>query len=544
MNSRDSRLAVLKAIKQEMKRAQGEIGLANFEKPYFLSYLVREFEIYNTWGNYGTVYYSGPAEKYRNIYAEVRVGSHEFDNTISGGLTLNLREEDSYRYVNGPLDNDPLAIREAIWRLTDMKYKEALSQLFNKKSRMLKEVVSRKSTADFSHEQPHKHVDRPLTLPYKPGEWEGLIRRCTTVFKKYPHLVYSWLQIKAVKEVRYYVNTEGSEIISEDLFYQITAEADSLAPDGMPLDNDWQAYFRRTEEFPGEDEMRAALENMAEDLSRLREAPILAPYSGPALLDPEASGVFFHEAIGHRMEGERFTSDEEGHTFAGKLGQRILPEFISIFDDPSMEEFEGRSVWGSYRFDDEGVPAQKVRLVKDGVLENYLLSRTPAEKFLHSNGHGRHQYYEDPMARMANLIVRGKNGVSQKKLKTALMEEARRQKKPFGLRIHTVSSGETNTARYEFQAFSGTPRMVYKVDARTGEETLVRGVEFIGTPLMSVNKVILSGKDYQAHHAYCGAESGWVPVTTISPSILISEIELQRIKDKHRKPPILAPPGH
>ena len=275
---------------------------------------------------------------------------------------------------------------------------------------------------------------------------------------------------------------------------------------------------------------------------QLRKAKLLAPYSGPAILCPESAGVFFHEVIGHRMEGERLISPEEGQTFKGKLGTQIFPKFISIIDDPTLSSWNGQSLMGTYLYDDEGVKARRVSLVKSGVLKNFLLSRTPIEQFTRSNGHGRNESFEDPIARMSNLIIHSSRGYSFAKLKEKLLTEVNRQKKPYGLIIQEVGSGETQTTKYGFQAFRGTPTMVYKVDSDSGRETLVRGIEFVGTPLASMNKILATGNDYTVCNKYCNAESGWIPVSTIAPSLLISEIELQKVQESRTKPPILPPP--
>jgi TldD protein len=257
---------------------------------------------------------------------------------------------------------------------------------------------------------------------------------------------------------------------------------------------------------------------------------------------PEAAGVFFHEALGHRLEGERQNDNKEGATFKGQIGKPILPGFLTVLDDPSLQRIGNTSLNGYYRFDDEGVVSRPVALVDHGVLRNYLKSRTPVKGAAQSNGHGRAEGTLDPIGRMANTIVRSDRRVPYAKLKQMLLDEIRRQKKAFGLIIADISGGQTNTTTYDFQAFKGMPRIVYRVDGKTGKEELVRGVEFVGTPIGSLNRIVAASDNTGVFNGFCGAESGFVPVSTVAPAVLISEIELQRSRRAMERPPILPPP--
>ena len=540
----DTRLLILDAMKKEQQRAISRMSIENFEKPYFISYVIKDYDTYNAWGSYGAIHYGGVREKTRNIYTEVRVGSYDFDNTIDGGISYNLRDAESFNYLSAPIEDDIYALRMCLWRLTDLKYKESLSQLLSKKSRMLREILKKKKSPDFTKEKKILHIDPSEPFHIDEAFWLNLIKEVSGEFIQYRKFINSWVQFKGMKEIKFIVNTEGSEIITESEYYRLTLYAATLAEDGMPLDITRNFYYRTPEEFPDIKTISRARDAMASDLMHLREAEILEPYNGPAILEPTATGAFFHEAIGHRLEGERQISIDEGQTFSGKVGKRILPKNVTIIDDPSQRSFDGTPLLGYYKYDDEGVTGQKVILVKNGILKNFLLSRTPVEGFLHSNGHGRNEYYEYPMARMSNFFVSTSNGKKKDELKKMLIEASIAKKKPYGLIIKDVESGETNTSRYSFQAFSCSPTLVYRVNLNTGAETLVRGVEFIGTPLSSLNRIMAIGDNYHVYNAYCGAESGWAPVSAITPSILVEEIELQRTKDRNKKPPVLPPPPH
>jgi hypothetical protein len=269
---------------------------------------------------------------------------------------------------------------------------------------------------------------------------------------------------------------------------------------------------------------------------------VIDPYTGPALLAPEATGVLFHEAVGHRLEGDRQEDDKEGQTFKGQVGRAVLPDFLSVTDDPTILRHGTADLNGAYRFDDQGVPAQRTPLVVDGVLRSYLLSRKPVKPFSRSNGHGRSQGVQPPVARMGNLVVSSTRTVPLPELRERLLAEARRQGKPYALVIRDISGGNTNTGSFGYQAFKGTPRLVSRIDVATGKEELVSGVELVGTPLASINKLLATSDAAGVFNGFCGAESGYVPVSTVAPWALVSELELQRVARAHERSPVLPAP--
>jgi len=349
------------------------------------------------------------------------------------------------------------------------------------------------------------------------------------------------VNIMAQKETTYFVNTEGTHYIIDEILYSINADVMTRAEDGKVLRNYRSLYYRYPKDIPSTEGIKSIIRELVEETLRLRKAEVLNPANVPAILESEAAGIMFHEAVGHRLEGERQIDDKDGQTFKQKIGEKIIPPFLSIIDDSTMRNFNNINLLGYYPFDDQGVPGQRVVLAENGILKSFLLSRTPINGFYKSNGHGRASYGKPPMARMSNLVIKSNNEYTREKLKELLLEEIRRQNKPFGLIIKKMMGGETNTSSYNFQAFKATPLIVYKVDP-TGKETLVRDVEIVGTPLISINKIIATANDYDVFNGFCGAESGYVSVSAIAPSVLLSEIELQRTSEEKEKPPLLPPP--
>jgi len=283
---------------------------------------------------------------------------------------------------------------------------------------------------------------------------------------------------------------------------------------------------------------------LQKEMEGLVKAPLVEPFAGPAMLTGRASAVFFHEVFGHRSEGFRQKDINEGQTFARKVGEPILPDFISIVDDPTQARLGSSILLGNYPFDDEGVAAQRVTLVDKGVLKNFEMSRQPIVGFPQSNGHGRRQVGLAPVSRQGNLIVESSKKVTNAELRRMLIAEVKRQGKQFGLLIDDIAGGFTFTGRGQPQAFQVQPLVVYEVFADGRPDMLVRGVDIVGTPLVSLTKIMATGDTPEVFNGYCGAESGSVPVAAAAPAMLISEMEVQKKQSSTDRPPILPHPAH
>jgi predicted Zn-dependent protease len=299
---------------------------------------------------------------------------------------------------------------------------------------------------------------------------------------------------------------------------------------------------RTVEGLPSEKVIGDKIRQMAENLRLLRTAPLVEPYNGPAILSGQAAGVFFHEIFGHRIEGHRQKNERDGQTFARKMNENILPSFISVYDDPTVMKMNDHDLNGHYRFDDEGVKAQRVSVVETGTLKNFLMSRSPFKNFNKSNGHGRAQAGHEPVSRQGNLIIKCMKTVPYVKLREMLIEECKKQKKEFGLIFEKVKGGFTMTGRMIPNAFNIRPILVYRIYTDGRPDELVRGVDLIGTPLTPFSKIIAASDTVDVFNGYCGAESGSVPVSAVSPALLVSEIEVQKKEKATAKLPILPPP--
>jgi predicted Zn-dependent protease len=289
--------------------------------------------------------------------------------------------------------------------------------------------------------------------------------------------------------------------------------------------------------------MESAARELGKSLEALRKAPVTEPFDGPALLSGRAAAVFFHEVLGHRLEGQRQRGDEEGQTFTKDVGQDVLPKFLSVSDDPTMTKYGSTWLSGQYDYDDEGQKARRVDLIQDGVLKTFLMSRLPIASFSSSNGHGRAETGHVPTGRQGNLIVTSTNQVSDAKLRQQLIDEAKKQGKPYGLYFEDISSGFAVTTRDSPQAFSVVPLVVWRVYVDGRPDELVRGVSIVGTPLAAMKSILATGDKDEVFNGECGAESGTIPVSAVAPAMLLSDLETQREKQGIARPPILPKPG-
>jgi TldD protein len=518
---------------QESARSMERLRLSGYEAPYFLSYQLRELRRQEVSGRYGAVF-EDEDRRERKLLVDVRVGSYDLDSSGRDDLSIFLPQEGQTWFAprEAPIEDDPQALRNALWIVTDEKYKEALSSYFKKKSKGVYRSDDADRAPSFTREPPRRHVDAPRPFAFDRARWREEVRRLSGAFRDHPAIFDASVKVSGEKQIRWFTSSEGSAIVTEEALFGVHVQAVARAVDGQLLENGRDFYARSEERLPSHGRLEREVRALIRELEALRTA----------ILAPEATGVLFHEAVGHRLEGERQDDDKEGQTFKGQVGKPILPSFLSVIDDPTLTAEAGVELNGSYRFDDQGVPAQRTLLVQDGVLRSFLLSRKPVKPFARSNGHGRSQGASPPLARMGNLVVTSRRQVSMKELKEMLLAEAKRQGKPYGLIIRDITGGNTNTMSFGYQAFKGTPRLVFRVDVATGREELVRGVELVGTPLSSLSKVVATGGEPRAFNGFCGAESGFVPVSTVAPAALVSEIELQRVAQANERSPILPAP--
>ena len=524
----------------ELQRNQKTLQIDDFEVPYFIGYRIIEQRKVDARATFGALIREQDVRQ-RRAAVDVRVGDYRFDSSPDPDLAMGYDYESFAPSNEVPIDGDFSSIQSTLWLLTDAAYKQGLSSYLQKKAKAVS-TIKKQHVDSFSREEAVRMTTQPLKPKADLPAWRQMVKQLSKRFRDTPALLDGTVSFGLVHTKTFLVTTEGTRVAKEHALYQLNVHAVTRAEDGMLLDQGKTVYFDRFDAISPMAEMEKIIQSVSTDLIALRDAPLAEPYTGPAILDGEAAGVFFHETIGHRLEGERQNDDSEGQTFKGQVGKAILPRFISIVDDPTVDKLGDVALNGHYRIDDQGVVAKRTVLIERGVLKSFLTSRTPIEGFNRSNGHGRAQGTARPVARMGNLLVSSDKAVAREELKAMLVAEAKKQGKPYGLIISDMTGGSTNTSNYGYQAFKGTPRKVYRVDAETGEEVLVRGVEMVGTPLTAINKIIATDSTARSFNGYCGAESGYVPVSASAPAILFREVELQRTKRAKRRGPILKAP--
>ena len=528
---------LLAAMQGELHRAMASLGKAD-PASYYLSYAVADAHSVTIAGTAGSLIVSSESHR-RQADVMMRVGSAALDNTHSQNRPSGI--------ASGPLplnDDDPAAITRVLWQLTDREYEQASSTFLKVKTNQAVQSAEEDKSPDFSLETPQTHLDesRPqIAIDRK--SWEDRVSRLSAGFLKYPHVYTSTVYLQFATDRSYLATSEGTALIRPGAISRLVIQGETRADDGMELLRVETFQAASPDQLPSETELKGKVDKIAADLKALRAAPVAEPYAGPALLSGRAAAVFFHEVLGHRLEGHRQRGDAEGQTFTKKVNQQVLPAFLSVTDDPTKKELGGVKLAGNYDFDDEGVPAAKVKAVENGVLKNFLMSRAPITDFGHSNGHGRRQPGLMPVGRQGNLIVTSTKTVKDSDLKQKFVEEIKKQGKPYGLYFEDIQGGFTLTTRASPQAFQVIPVMVWRVYADGRPDELVRGVDIVGTPLLSLNNIILTGDTEQVFNGVCGAESGQVPVAAAAPSMLFSEIEVQKRAKGTQRPPLLPPPG-
>lgn len=510
------------------------------QPPYFLSYFITDITTQRIDGKFGDLTMNED-NRSRQLQIDLRVGSKKFDNThiIRGG---NFSFNSSMGAVALPLDENENAVRNTIWFATDKKFKEAIERyekaLTNKKVKVAEEDTSN----DFSSEKPVEYLEKSTDISLDTTYWKENIKKLSSKFNGYGWIYDGTVSLNVQRQAKFFVSSEGSKLLWYETGCRLFVSAYTKADDGMtfPL---YRSYFAfKPEDLPKPEKIASDIDSLITLLNKLRTAPMASTFTGPAILSGEAAGVFFHEIFGHRVEGHREKDPNSSQTFKTFVGKSILPDFMSVVFDPTRKVLEGKELAGYYKFDDEGITGQKVVSVDHGIFKNFLMSRSPIEGFPNSNGHGRRQAGYDAVSRQSNLIVETTKKVPETELFKMLKDEIKKQGKEYGLYFVEVSGGFTFTQRTIPNAFNVTPLVVYKVFPDDRPMELVRGVDLIGTPLTTFANIIAASDRVATFNGVCGAESGWVPVSASSPSLLVSTIEVQKKQKSQAKPPILPAP--
>jgi predicted Zn-dependent protease len=531
---------LLDTMTSELHRAFTSLGKQGDAKqlpPYFISYAVSDASAVMIQAQYGALINSA-ANHIRVADVQVRLGEPKLDNTHGAHRTSAVTS------AALPLTDDREALARSLWLATNSGYGKALDNYLRVKTEAEVRAREEDSSPDFSQEAPQVYLGKPAPpVKIDRAPWEQRIRALSLVFRDFPDVNLNMVLLAVQNETDYFVSSEGSQVVTPHAQARLLILASTRADDGMDLFRFRTFEAETVEGLPAQAEMIATARNLGNSLEALRKAPVTEPFDGPAILSGRAAAVYFHEVLGHRLEGQRQRGNEEGQTFTKEVGKEVLPTFLSVADDPTLTTFGKTWLSGNYQYDDEGQKAQRVALIEDGVLKTFLMSRLPIASFANSNGHGRAQTGKVPTGRQGNLIVTSTKTESEAKLRKQLIEEAKKQGKSYGLYFEDISSGFTLTQRRLPQAFEVVPLVVWRVYVDGRPDELVRGVNIVGTPLAAMKRIVVTGDKSEVFNGECGAESGTIPVSAVAPAMLVSEMETQRQPQGSARPPILPIPS-
>lgn len=530
---------LLQTLRSEIQREMA--GLTSSTVPaYYIDYRVEDVQLFQAATSFGSLV-QRESERTRVLTPRVKVGDYQLDNThpTSGSDTDMPGMSDSYGYEILPLDDNEQALRFLVWQATQKKYREAVAKY--KSIRANPRTSS--AIADFTKEKKTSYLEPALQLALDTTRWLTYLKEFSAVFLKDPDIISADASLQVNLTRKYFVSSEGTEVVQNMpyTYLQISASVRSKGQLILPLN---RSFFARTPaELPVPEKVKAELEKMLMVLIKLKDAPAAEPYTGPAILDAQVAGVFFHEIFGHRVEGHRLRSEQDGQTFKSKLNERVLPSTLSVLFDPTQQTLAGQHLNGFYAYDDEGVKAQRVIAVQNGVLKTFLMSRAPVSGIVNSNGHGRAAPGSDVVTRQSNLIVQTSKPLKMEELRKMLVKECQRQGRTYGYYFKDVVGGFTLTDRFNPNAFNIFPTEVYRIYADGRPDELVQGVDLIGTPLAMFAEITAAGNETGVFTGFCGAESGSVPVSAVAPALFVRRIETQKKPKAEQEPTLLKRPA-
>jgi len=526
-------------LKDELFR-ELEILSKQDPKVYHINYRVDHYKnwtIRADFGNLTTIDHDSSSV----LTTDLRVGDKTFDNThLIKGEADNTRRNSSVI----PFENNALAVKQYIWNSTDEVYRKARAEYLAKKNKI--SVEDEVKYNDFYLGEGEKYYEPAFNYELSKAQSDFLVetlKEASEVFPESTEIMNGLALFRFYIQRKYFVTSEGHEIVQNFFQSQIVLSGSIRSPEGDPVSLYHIFHARIPEELPDKNEVVNKAKEMVSMLYRLKEAPLAEPYSGPAILSARASGVFFHEILGHRVEGHRLKDETDAHTFKLKINKNVLPKTMSVIFDPTVREFEDQMLAGYYTYDDEGSRAKKVTVIENGILKNFLMSNTPVPGLEKSNGHGRAESGLSPISRQSNLFVTTSKPYNEEELRKMLIKDCKKQGKEYGYYFKEVQGGFTMNKRYTPNAFNVTPTEVYRVYVDGREDELVRGVRLIGTPLAMFSSIEAAGDENGIFNGVCGASSGGVPVAAISPAIYVSKVETQKSNQWFSTGPILESPN-
>jgi len=510
---------ILDALLAEMERSKAQLKMDQLRAPYYLEYRVSDVEDFVTEAAFGATREDQKVHV-RLLRVVVRLGDYKQDSYFGQGVGGNALL---------PLDNDPIALRHQIWLATDEAYKSAGEALTQKQSILKQFSTEDHPVDDFAKATPVQLVEPTLSLKVDGDDWKKTLESVTDLYRHYPEIQSVSASARFTVINDYMLNTEGTVTRNGKSVYTVQVNAATQAPDGMRLGRTPAWTVARLSELPTREKLLHDTREALETLKALRQAPIVEEeYRGPVLFSPDAADDVVASLIGNNVLGRKpqlGAPNRTTGTFATSYKSRVLPPFLDVVDDPTLKEFQGKSLTGSYEVDSEGVKAQEVDIIQKGVLTNYLLGRQPIRDFPESNGHGRAAPAAPPMPSLGVLLVKSSEAQTPDALKKRVAELVKEQGKPFGYRVETMAGP--------------APRLLYRLYAKDGHEELVRGAVFSELDVRALRSDLsAAGNDPLVSNC-----TGGIPSTVIAPSLLFDELQVKRADtSKDKLPEYPAPP--
>jgi TldD protein len=571
----------LSAMRDEMNRSKSRLSLTipGVEKavtPYYIEYRLLDLDVREIVGDFGALM-STTHTRTRFMNVAARVGDYKRDSS-------NFVSDDGFRGFIGPtgsvgIDRDYNSLRQDLWIATDQAFKEA-AETYSRKQAYLASLARQSDIDDFSQVGP-LHIIEPLVTPdWSSRNWEQEARDSSAAFRAFPEIYESRVTYYLVYATEYLVTSEGTEIRTTRSYASVEAALNTLAPDGVPLSNYYATYVAKPSDVPAVEKVKAALNVAATELVGLRSAPNAQDYTGPVLVESRAAAPLVAEVLGPAMNGARppisfspvmeqlLTGLGGKSDWVGRMGARVLPASVTLVDDPTIKEFHGQPLLGGYSVDQEGVRAQKVIVVENGILKNELMSRRPGQDLGDSNGHGRAAFLGDATPTMSNLLFRSSETLSPAEMKKKFVDACKSEKLPYCIIVRQMDNPSVSLLHQDdfqellasFGGGAGTgdrlPLLVYRYYPDDGREELIRGARLIGVNARALRNVSAIGNDDFVYNymqsqvagfagtalaAFGSAQNG-LPASVVAPSLLFDELEVRGARGEPKRLPLLDPP--
>jgi predicted Zn-dependent protease len=537
---------VMKAMRDELDRSMKQMHLNNLERPYFIAYRVVDADSTSVSASFGALESSHQGRS-RRIMVEVRVGDYQFDNTnfFSYGINLSSMVQAFGGTAELPLDDDAKELKRQIWLVTDSTYKKAVEDLAKKRA-ALENKVDTDKTPDFSKETPTQTAEGGTPVQVDRAQWEAEARDLSALFRQMPGIYTSGVSFSATNFYVRYVNSEGTWYTREESRVRFDAQATTQAADGAPLEDSTSTTVPSLDALPGSDVLAARIRKMSEQLEDLRASKEIETYDGPVLAEGDAAAQLFRSdflsnLLGVRRPMMEATPNVPGmrsnipaeNPFLDKIGGRVLPDFLSVTDNPTLTELNGKPLSGTSKVDEDGVPTRVTLLVDKGFLKTLLTTRDPVRGIEHSTG-SRH----DGQATPTNVIVTADNGLSQDELRAKFLTMLKQQNKEWGIVLRRMRTGSQ-------------PVLAYKMYL-DGHEELIHGEQLSGLNAAAFKEIVAASKEQNMHNtdfrpdALMGmmsrGDEGFAPVTLAVPSLLFDDVTVRKIRQENSKPPIVPSP--